>query len=114
MIDRVACWIWAIALRDLYGADARSQKPKYHIQTIRPFAARDGDRLQRHPHDVQALFAYYDHRNSLHTNAYDEAITTPTEASVRRADGDPAHHHPRAGAYEDGEHAAGAAISSTS
>ncbi|WP_276594176.1 fused isobutyryl-CoA mutase/GTPase IcmF [Nannocystis bainbridge] len=85
VIGRVARRIWAIALRDLYGADERSQKLKYHIQT----SGRSLHAMEIDFNDIrttlQALFAYYDHCNSLHTNAYDEAITTPTEASVRRA-----------------------------
>jgi methylmalonyl-CoA mutase len=85
VIGRVARRIWAIALRDLYDGDERSQKFKYHIQT----SGRSLHAMEIDFNDIrttlQALFAYYDHCNSLHTNAYDEAITTPTEASVRRA-----------------------------
>jgi methylmalonyl-CoA mutase len=85
VIGRVARRIWAIAMRDLYGADERSQKFKYHIQT----SGRSLHAMEIDFNDIrttlQALFAYYDHCNSLHTNAYDEAITTPTEGSVRRA-----------------------------
>jgi len=85
VIGRVARRIWAIAMRDCYGAGARSQKLKYHIQT----SGRSLHAMEIDFNDIrttlQALFAYYDHCNSLHTNAYDEAITTPTEASVRRA-----------------------------
>lgn len=85
VIGRVARRIWAIALRDLYGGDERSQKLKYHIQT----SGRSLHAMEIDFNDIrttlQALFAYYDHCNSLHTNAYDEAITTPTEESVRRA-----------------------------
>ncbi|PRP89957.1 Methylmalonyl-CoA mutase [Enhygromyxa salina] len=85
VIGRVARRIWAIAMRDLYQADARSQKFKYHIQT----SGRSLHAMEIDFNDIrttlQALFAYYDHCNSLHTNAYDEAITTPTESSVRRA-----------------------------
>ncbi len=85
VIGRVARRIWAIALRDLYHGDERSQKFKYHIQT----SGRSLHAMEIDFNDIrttlQALFAYYDHCNSLHTNAYDEAITTPTEASVRRA-----------------------------
>ncbi|HFE44178.1 MAG TPA: methylmalonyl-CoA mutase [Nannocystis exedens] len=85
VIGRVARRIWAIAMRDLYGASERSQKLKYHIQT----SGRSLHAMEVDFNDIrttlQALFAYYDHCNSLHTNAYDEAITTPTEASVRRA-----------------------------
>ena len=85
VLGRVARRIWAIAMRDLYGANASSQKLKYHIQT-------SGRSLHNEEMDfndirttLQALIAIYDHCNSLHTNSYDEAITTPTEDSVRRA-----------------------------
>ena len=85
VIGRVARRIWAIAMRDLYRADERSQKLKYHIQT----SGRSLHAMEIDFNDIrttlQALFAYYDHCNSLHTNAYDEAITTPTSESVRRA-----------------------------
>ncbi|MBW8887602.1 MAG: cobalamin-dependent protein [Fibrobacteres bacterium] len=85
VIGRVARRIWAIAMRDLYGADARSQMLKYHIQTSgRSLHAREiGFNDIRTT--LQALLAVADNCNSLHTNAYDEAVTTPTEASVRRA-----------------------------
>jgi len=85
VIGRVARRIWAISMRDLYAADERSQKFKYHIQT----SGRSLHAMEIDFNDIrttlQALFAYYDHCNSLHTNAYDEAITTPTQESVRRA-----------------------------
>ncbi len=85
VIGRVARRIWAVAIRDLYSGNARSQKFKYHIQT----SGRSLHAMEIDFNDIrttlQALFAYYDHCNSLHTNAYDEAITTPTEESVRRA-----------------------------
>ena len=85
VIGRVARRIWAIAMRDMYRADERSQKLKYHIQT----SGRSLHAMEIDFNDIrttlQALFAYYDHCNSLHTNAYDEAITTPTAESVRRA-----------------------------
>ena len=85
MIGRVARRIWAIAMRDLYGADARSQMLKYHIQTSgRSLHAREID-FNDIRTTLQALLAVGDNCNSLHTNAYDEAVTTPTEASVRRA-----------------------------
>ena len=77
--------IWAIAMRDLYKADDRSQKLKYHIQTSgRSLHAQEID-FNDIRTTLQALYAIYDNCNSLHTNAYDEAITTPTEESVRRA-----------------------------
>src|SRR5438132_12427131 len=72
-------------MRDKYGANARSQKLKYHIQTSgRSLHAQEMD-FNDIRTTLQALIAIYDNCNSLHTNAYDEAITTPTEESVRRA-----------------------------
>ena len=85
VIGRVARRIWAITMRDLYSADERSQKLKYHIQTSgRSLHAQEID-FNDIRTTLQALLAIQDNANSLHTNAYDEAITTPTEASVRRA-----------------------------
>jgi methylmalonyl-CoA mutase len=85
VIGRVARRIWAIAMRDLYKASSRSQKLKYHIQTSgRSLHAQEID-FNDIRTTLQALLAIYDNCNSLHTNAYDEAITTPTEESVRRA-----------------------------
>ncbi|HQZ71495.1 MAG TPA: methylmalonyl-CoA mutase family protein [Anaerolineae bacterium] len=85
VIGRVARRIWAVALRDLYGARPRSQMLKYHIQTSgRSLHAQEID-FNDIRTTLQALLAIYDNCNSLHTNAYDEAITTPTEESVRRA-----------------------------
>ncbi|QCR21828.1 methylmalonyl-CoA mutase family protein [Pontibacter sp. SGAir0037] len=85
VIGRVARRIWAKAMRQKYGADARSQMLKYHIQTSgRSLHAQEID-FNDIRTTLQALYAIYDNCNSLHTNAYDEAITTPTEASVRRA-----------------------------
>jgi methylmalonyl-CoA mutase len=85
VIGRVARRIWAIAMRDLYKASDRSQMLKYHIQT----SGRSLHAMEIDFNDIrttlQALIALYDNCNSLHTNAYDEAITTPTEESVRRA-----------------------------
>ncbi len=85
VIGRVARRIWAIALRDVYGASERSQKLKYHIQT----SGRSLHAQEMAFNDIrttlQALTAIQDHCNSLHTNAYDEAVTTPSEESVRRA-----------------------------
>jgi isobutyryl-CoA mutase len=81
----VARRIWAIAMRDLYKANNRSQKLKYHIQTSgRSLHAQEID-FNDIRTTLQALLALNDNCNSLHTNAYDEAITTPTEESVRRA-----------------------------
>ncbi|NUN05271.1 MAG: cobalamin B12-binding domain-containing protein [Bdellovibrio sp.] len=85
VLGRVARRIWAVALRDLYKANDRSQKLKYHIQTSgRSLHAQEID-FNDIRTTLQALLAIYDNCNSLHTNAYDEAITTPTEESVRRA-----------------------------
>ncbi|GAB3195218.1 methylmalonyl-CoA mutase [Pontibacter aydingkolensis] len=85
VIGRVARRIWAKAMKHKYNADARSQMLKYHIQTSgRSLHAQEID-FNDIRTTLQALYAIYDNCNSLHTNAYDEAITTPTEASVRRA-----------------------------
>ncbi|MFU8841218.1 MAG: methylmalonyl-CoA mutase family protein [Nitriliruptoraceae bacterium] len=85
VLGRVARRIWAIAMRDRYGAGERSQKLKYHIQTSgRSLHAQEMD-FNDIRTTLQALCAIYDNTNSLHTNAYDEAVTTPSEASVRRA-----------------------------
>jgi methylmalonyl-CoA mutase len=85
VIGRVSRRIWAVALARLYGAEARSQMLKYHIQT----SGRSLHAMEIEFNDIrttlQALLAIYDNAQSLHTNAYDEAITTPTEESVRRA-----------------------------
>jgi methylmalonyl-CoA mutase len=85
VIGRVARRIWSVVLRDKYGANAKSQMLKYHIQT----SGRSLHAQEMNFNDIrtslQALLAIYDNCNSLHTNAYDEAITTPTEESVRRA-----------------------------
>jgi len=85
VIGRVARRIWAVAMRDKYGADERSQKLKYHIQTSgRSLHAQEMD-FNDIRTTLQALCALYDNANSLHTNAFDEAITTPSAESVRRA-----------------------------
>jgi isobutyryl-CoA mutase len=85
VLGRVARRIWATTLRDKYGANERSQKLKYHVQTSgRSLHAQEID-FNDIRTSLQALIAIYDNCNSLHTNAYDEAITTPTEESVRRA-----------------------------
>ncbi len=85
VIGRVARRIWAKAMKHTYGANERSQKLKYHIQTSgRSLHAQEID-FNDIRTTLQALYAIYDNCNSLHTNAYDEAITTPTEESVRRA-----------------------------
>ncbi len=85
VMGRVARRIWAVAMRERYGASERSQKLKYHIQTSgRSLHAQEID-FNDIRTTLQALIAIYDNCNSLHTNAFDEAITTPTEESVRRA-----------------------------
>jgi len=85
VIGRVARRVWAIAMRFKYGAGERSQKLKYHIQTSgRSLHAQEMD-FNDIRTTLQALIAIYDNCNSLHTNAFDEAFTTPTEGSVRRA-----------------------------
>ncbi|WP_423906856.1 fused isobutyryl-CoA mutase/GTPase IcmF [Candidatus Spongiihabitans sp.] len=85
VMGRVARRIWAVAMRDRYGANERSQKLKYHIQTSgRSLHAQEMD-FNDIRTSLQALIAIYDNCNSLHTNAFDEAITTPTDESVRRA-----------------------------
>lgn len=85
VIGRVARRIWAVAMRERYGANERSQKLKYHVQTSgRSLHAQEID-FNDIRTTLQALMALQDNCNSLHTNAYDEAITTPTEESVRRA-----------------------------
>ncbi|CAM2066527.1 Fused isobutyryl-CoA mutase [Sulfidibacter corallicola] len=85
VIGRVARRIWSVAMERRYGGNSRSQKLKYHIQTSgRSLHAQEID-FNDIRTTLQALYAIYDNCNSLHTNAYDEAITTPTEASVRRA-----------------------------
>ncbi|GGH77192.1 methylmalonyl-CoA mutase [Filimonas zeae] len=85
VIGRVARRIWAKAMKEKYNANERSQKLKYHIQTSgRSLHAQEID-FNDIRTTLQALYAIYDNCNSLHTNAYDEAITTPTEESVRRA-----------------------------
>lgn len=85
VIGRVARRIWAVAMRERYGAAARAQMLKYHVQT----SGRSLHAQEMNFNDIrttlQALCAYYDNCNSLHTNAFDEAVTTPTETSVRRA-----------------------------
>ena len=85
VIGRVARRIWAKAMRDRYGASERSQKLKYHIQTSGRSLHAQEIAFNDIRTTLQALYAIYDNCNSLHTNAYDEAITTPTEESVRRA-----------------------------
>lgn len=85
VIGRVARRIWAIAMRDKYNASEKSQKLKYHIQTSgRSLHAQEID-FNDIRTTLQGLLAFYDNCNSLHTNSYDEAITTPTEESVRRS-----------------------------
>ncbi len=85
VIGRVARRIWARAMRERYGADKRSQMMKYHIQTSGRSLHAQEIQFNDIRTTLQALYAIFDNCNSLHTNAYDEAITTPTEESVRRA-----------------------------
>ena len=85
VLGRVARRIWAVAMRDKYGANERSQKLKYHVQTSGRSLHAQEIAFNDIRTTLQALIAVYDNCNSLHTNAYDEAITTPTEESVRRA-----------------------------
>jgi methylmalonyl-CoA mutase len=85
VIGRVARRIWAIAMKNKYQANERSQKLKYHIQTSGRSLHAQEIQFNDIRTTLQALLAIYDNCNSLHTNAYDEAITTPTEESVRRA-----------------------------
>lgn len=85
VIGRVARRIWAVAMKERYGANERSQKLKYHIQTSGRSLHAQEIEFNDIRTTLQALCALYDNANSLHTNAYDEAITTPTESSVRRA-----------------------------
>jgi methylmalonyl-CoA mutase len=85
VIGRVARRIWAVALKERYRAGERAQKLKYHIQTSGRSLHAQEISFNDIRTTLQALYAIYDNCNSLHTNAYDEAITTPTEESVRRA-----------------------------
>ena len=85
VMGRVARRIWAKAMKHVYGGSARSQKLKYHIQTSGRSLHAQEIQFNDIRTTLQALYAVYDNCNSLHTNAYDEAITTPTEESVRRA-----------------------------
>jgi methylmalonyl-CoA mutase len=85
VMGRAARRIWAVAMRDKYGANERSQKLKYHCQTSGRSLHAQEIQFNDIRTTLQALIATYDNANSLHTNAYDEAITTPTEESVRRA-----------------------------
>ncbi|MBL0422863.1 methylmalonyl-CoA mutase family protein [Ramlibacter sp. AW1] len=85
VIGRVARRIWAVAMKEKYGANERSQKLKYHVQTSGRSLHAQEIQFNDIRTTLQALIAVYDNCNSLHTNAFDEAITTPTEDSVRRA-----------------------------
>ncbi|CAJ0703633.1 Fused isobutyryl-CoA mutase [Ralstonia mannitolilytica] len=85
VLGRVARRIWAVTMRDKYGANERSQKLKYHVQTSGRSLHAQEIAFNDIRTTLQALIAVYDNCNSLHTNAYDEAITTPTAESVRRA-----------------------------
>ncbi|MEO6362668.1 MAG: methylmalonyl-CoA mutase family protein, partial [Caldimonas sp.] len=85
VMGRVARRIWAVAMKERYGANERSQKLKYHVQTSGRSLHAQEVQFNDIRTTLQALIAIYDNCNSLHTNAFDEAITTPTEDSVRRA-----------------------------
>ena len=85
VMGRVARRVWAVAMRERYGANERSQKLKYHVQTSGRSLHAQEIQFNDIRTTLQALIAIYDNCNSLHTNAFDEAITTPTEDSVRRA-----------------------------
>jgi methylmalonyl-CoA mutase len=85
VLGRVARRIWAVAMRERYGANERSQKLKFHSQTSGRSLHAQEIAFNDIRTTLQALISTYDNTNSLHTNAYDEAITTPTEESVRRA-----------------------------
>ena len=85
VLGRVARRLWAVAMKEKYGANDRSQKLKYHIQTSGRSLHAQEIQFNDIRTTLQALYALFDNCNSLHTNAYDEAITTPTEESVRRA-----------------------------
>ena len=85
VLGRVARRIWAVAMKEKYGANERSQKLKYHVQTSGRSLHAQEIQFNDIRTTLQALIAVYDNCNSLHTNAFDEAITTPTEDSVRRA-----------------------------
>jgi methylmalonyl-CoA mutase len=85
VLGRVARRIWAVSMKEKYGANERSQKLKYHIQTSGRSLHAQEIQFNDIRTTLQALIAIYDNCNSLHTNAFDEAITTPTEDSVRRA-----------------------------
>ena len=109
MIGRVARRIWAVAMRDRYGANERSQKLKYHIQTSGRSLHAQEIQFNDIRTTLQALLALQDNCNSLHTNAYDEAITTPDRGERAPRDGDPAHLHQGAGLAEEREPAPGLA-----
>ena len=114
VIGRVARRIWAIAMRDRYGANERSQKLKYHVQT----SGRSLHAQEMAFNDIrttlQALCAIYDNANSLHTNAYDEAVTTPTERVGPAGPGHPDDHQPRSGGWPSTRTRSRAASSSRS
>ena len=96
VIGRVARRIWARAMRERYGASARSQMLKYHIQTSGRSLHAQEISFNDIRTTLQALYALFDNCNSLHTNAFDEAITTPTEQLGPARSRDPDDHRPRA------------------
>ena len=107
VLGRVARRIWAVAMKEKYGADERSQKLKYHVQTCgRSLHAQEMD-FNDIRTTLQALIAIYDNANCLHTNAYDEAVTTPTDGVGAPRAGDPADHQPRVGPGDEREPAPG-------
>ena len=110
VIGRVARRIWATAMRERYGANERSQKLKYHIQTSGRSLHAQEIAFNDIRTTLQALLAMADNCNSLHTNAYDEAITTPTEESVRRAARHPAHQRQEFGLLKNENPLAGLAL----
>ena len=107
VIGRVARRIWAVAMKEKYGAGERSQKLKYHVQTSgRSLHAQEMD-FNDIRTTLQALIAIYDNANSLHTNAYDEAVTTPVDGVRTPRARDPADHQPRVGPRDEREPAPG-------
>ena len=110
VIGRVARRIWAVAMREKYGANERSQKLKYHVQTSgRSLHAQEMD-FNDIRTTLQALVAIYDNANSLHTNAYDEAVTTPVGGVGTPGTRHPAHHRQGVGAGDEREPAPGSFV----
>jgi methylmalonyl-CoA mutase len=103
VIGRVARRIWAVAMRERYGANERSQKLKFHSQTSGRSLHAQEIAFNDIRTTLQALISTYDNTNSLHTNAYDEAITTTHRGQRAARDGHPADHQPRVGPREERE-----------